>query len=134
MQNMAGISCKSCTSELYTIRKTVKEACQAFGLTQARSNEVVLAIDEACANVIRHTCSFSDKFHIEVSFKEENGYGVFLIKDDCPPISEQCLRPKDAEPLKPGGLGLHLIHHVMDSVALLPHPGKGNWLELKLKL
>lgn len=134
MQTASEISCKSCTSELHAIRQTVKQACADFGFDNEKTCAVVLALDEACANVIRHSCEYSDKFKLDVKISTQENYGVFLVIDNCPPISEQQLQPKADEPLKPGGLGLQLIHEVMDSVRLLPHDGTGNQLELKVKL
>jgi serine/threonine-protein kinase RsbW len=134
MQDIADISCKACTSELQGIRKRVKQACKDFALSDDKTSAVVLAIDEACANVIRHSCAFSDKFSLEVKVSREKNYGVFLIIDNCPPISAECLQPKQDDPLQPGGLGLHIIRQVMDSVKLLPHNGSGNTLELKIKI
>lgn len=134
MQNAATISCKSCTSELKRIRHTVSDACAGFGMDQQITAAVVLAIDEACANVIRHSCDYSDKFVLDVQIRKEGDDAVFLLVDNCPPISDEVLCPKQKDPLNPGGLGLHLIHRVMDSVRLLPHDGGGNWLEMRIKI
>lgn len=134
MQSSSGISCKSCTSELQRIRKTVRQACQDFGFDSDKTGAIVLAIDEACANVIRHSCAYSDDFVLDLDITERDNFGIFLVIDNCPPISEDTIRPKTNKPLEPGGLGLHLIHQVMDSVTLLPHNGIGNRLEMKIKL
>jgi anti-sigma regulatory factor (Ser/Thr protein kinase) len=101
---------------------------------EAKTNGIVLAVDEACANVIRHSCDFSDKFKLKIEAYEEDGFGVFLISDNAPPISDSVLKPKDCDQLEPGGLGLHLIHQVMDNVELLPHQEHGNRLKLSLKI
>lgn len=134
MQNAAAITCKSCTSELKRIRHAVASACDTFGMDKQSAAAVVLAIDEACANVIRHSCDYSDKFVIDIQIRRDGDEAVFLLIDDCPPISEKELCPKQNDPLNPGGLGLHLIHRVMDQVRLLPHEGPGNWLEMRFKL
>jgi anti-sigma regulatory factor (Ser/Thr protein kinase) len=105
-----------------------------MAFSEDKTNSVVLAVDEACANVIRHSCNYSDKFKLKIEVYEEDGYGVFLICDNAPPISACVLQPKDCDQLEPGGLGLHLIHQVMDEVELLPHQESGNRLKLSIKL
>jgi anti-sigma regulatory factor (Ser/Thr protein kinase) len=134
MKYVADISCKSSTAELQKIRHTVKQACLDFNFDLAKTNRVILAIDEACANVIRHSCKFSENFKLSIKITQEIGYGIFLIIDNCAPLSPDTLQPCEDNVLKPGGLGLQLMYRVMDSVALLDHPGPGNWLELKIKL
>jgi serine/threonine-protein kinase RsbW len=134
MKYVAEINCNSSTSELQKIRHTVKQACMDFDFDLAKTNRIVLAIDEACANVIRHSCVFSENFKLGIKITQENGYGIFLIIDNCAPLSPDALLPPKDDILKPGGLGLQLIYRVMDSVTLLAHSGQGNRLELKIKL
>jgi anti-sigma regulatory factor (Ser/Thr protein kinase) len=128
------IVCSSCTSELAGIRELIRKACAKFGLDTSTTDKVVLAIDEACANVIRHGYHYSKKGYICIETYQEDGFGVFLIKDHCPQINESVLKPPQKDLLDPGGLGLRLMHEVMDSVALIPHSEDGNHLELKIKL
>lgn len=132
--NQNELVCTSCTSELARIRQLVRDACGKFKLDASTTDKVVLAIDEACANVIRHGYHYSKKGYMCIETYEENGYGVFLIKDHCPQIDESVLEPTQKDLLDPGGLGLRLMHEVMDSVALKPHKEDGNHLELKIKL
>lgn len=134
MQNTLGISCKSCTSELQEIRKTVRAACEKFAIDSEQSAQIVLAVDEACANVIRHSCAFAEHFNLDVEIYRQENYAVFVVSDNCPPISGKTLEPKAKDLEKPGGLGLHLIQSVMDSVRLLPCEKRGNRLEMKIKL
>jgi anti-sigma regulatory factor (Ser/Thr protein kinase) len=95
---------------------------------------VVLAIDEACANVIRHSCDFSDQFKLNIEAYEDDGMGVFIISDNAPSIPSSAIQPKNSDQLEPGGLGLQLIHQVMDKVELLPQEQGGNCLKLSLKI
>lgn len=132
--NQAKIVTSSCTSELKTIRELVKTACEQFAVDEKRTNLVVLAIDEACANVIRHGYHYDKNGVLCIEAYEQDGYGVFLIKDQCPKICESILQPSKEELLAPGGLGLNMIHQVMDSVKLVSHDDTGNHLELKLKI
>ena len=134
MRKQSDISCKSCTSQLQEIRKVVAKACKSMDFAEDKTNGIVLAVDEACANVIRHSCNFSDQFELTIEVYEELGFGVFVITDNAPSISESTIQPKACEQLKPGGLGLHLIHQVMDKVELIPQQNNGNCLKLSIKI
>lgn len=134
MHKQSDISCKSCTSQLHDIRKVVEQACQEMAFDEEKTAGIVLAVDEACANVIRHSCHYSDEYDLKIEAYEEDGFGVFLISDNAPPITAGVLKPKESDQLEPGGLGLHLIHQVMDGVELLPHQDNGNRLKLSIKI
>ena len=121
----------SCTEDLEQVRSFVASTCEGLPFSEAKRNEIVLAIDEACANVIRHGYKMSKQGKVCIEIEARNDYVIFVIKDTCKKIAENDLQPTKSEDLcKPGGLGLCLIHHVANSVRLLRHKGQGNWLEL----
>ncbi len=124
----------SCTSQLKCIREFVADACHSFAFSEQKTNDVVLAIDEACANVIRHGYKMCDQGCVIIDISLQGDNAIFLIKDNCPQITEQKLQPVEHDLCEPGGLGLCLIRSVADQVRLIPHGGKGNWLELTIKL
>lgn len=119
--------------ELKAIREFVLDSCHQFPFSEAKINEIVLAVDEACANVIRHGYKMSEQGRLEISVSSDQQHALFVIKDVCAQISEQDLQPKSQDLCQPGGLGLCLIHYVAEKVRLIPHKGKGNWLELAVK-
>jgi len=123
----------SCTSELKNIREFVIESCRDFPFSEAKVNEIVLGVDEACANVIRHGYHMSKKGCLEIVISSNDDHALFMIKDVCSQITDKQLTPKEKDLCKPGGMGLCLIHYVAEKVRLIPHKGKGNWLELTVK-
>ena len=93
--------------------------------------EVVLAIDEACQNIIRHAyrreCDETITLHIH--FQEETL--VVVLEDTAPAVSPNCMKPRAFEDLRPGGLGCHFIQQVMDQVSIGPSAtGQGNTLRM----
>jgi anti-sigma regulatory factor (Ser/Thr protein kinase) len=94
-------------------------------------NLIALVIDEACSNIIRYAyCGESGRIVLEI-FQRENE-AIFHLQDFAKCIDKSCLELREKNLLEPGGLGLQLIHQVMDSVQLLPPQGTtGNILELK---
>jgi serine/threonine-protein kinase RsbW len=123
----------SCTSELKNIREFIIDSCRDFPISETKVNEIVLGVDEACANVIRHGYHMSKKGCLEIVISSDAEHALFMIKDVCSKITDQQLTPKKEDLCKPGGMGLCLIHYVAEKVRLIPHKGKGNWLELTVK-
>ena len=125
----------SCPSQLCSIRKNIAKSCSLLAYTKEETNLIVLAIDEACTNIMRYAyknCT-DGKIHVVVS-KAENQI-VIKLHDYAKKVSGDCIKVKPSSPLTPGGLGLSLINEVMDSVQFV-HTGKcaGNILEMKKEL
>ncbi len=93
--------------------------------------DIVLAIDEACQNIIRHAyrgeCDDQIILHITLNDKKL----VVILEDHAPTISPNCMNPRAFEDIRPGGLGCHFIRQVMDTVTIGPSPtGHGNILRM----
>ena len=122
----------SCTSELCQIRATVRDACSEVGFEEADINCITLAIDEACTNIIRYAYGGEKCGRVILEIYQTDSEIIFRLTDFAQCIDKSCLEVKQKELLEPGGLGLQLIHQVMDSVQLMPPPKSvGNLLELK---
>jgi sigma-B regulation protein RsbU (phosphoserine phosphatase) len=92
---------------------------------------VVLAVDEACANVVRHRRSDLGCREIDLTVEVTDDrircrIGSFCTRDDLPAI-----RPRAAS--GEGGLGTHLIGCVMDRVDYEPDPARPGALVLVLE-
>ena len=130
--------CSASASKLCGIREQVREVCAQLGYMDSDIDCIVLAIDEACANIIRHAYKNQKygKYILEIFRNNEDV--IFRLQDFADKVDASCFNAKleAAEELsKPGGLGLVLIHRVMDSVQLLATPGdEGNLLEMRKKL
>jgi len=112
-------------------RACVREACIKVGCDDAMINDVVLALDEACQNVIRHAYGGPSDEEIELTVRHRPGRLVFRLRDFAPLVEPNKIKPRDLEDIRPGGLGTHLIQEVMDEVQYLrPSQGEGNLLRL----
>jgi anti-sigma regulatory factor (Ser/Thr protein kinase) len=92
--------------------------------------KVVLAVDEACANIIKHTYQGDQNQTIEILCKSDDGKLEIVLKDCGPPIDAGCLQTRDLEDVRPGGLGLHFIRSNMDEVCYGYEEGCGNVLRM----
>ncbi len=93
--------------------------------------DIVLAIDEACQNIIRHAyqgeCDAPITLHIELHGDEL----VIVLEDSAPAVSPDCMSPRAFDDIRPGGLGCHFIQQMMNTVSLTPSPtGQGNILRM----
>jgi len=118
-------------AELRGIRDAVRDAVEGCGCSAESTADIVLAIDEACQNVIRHAyCGESDGL-IELEIERRGNGLVFSLIDHAPAIDPSRVQPRDLDDIRPGGLGTHFIRRVMDQVEFQkPASGRGNLLKM----
>ena len=119
---------------LKEIRQFVRnyiDKCQ--GLEEYK-DELVLAIDEACQNVVRH--AYKDKtgdLAIKLSFIDNEF--IVTLEDDGTPVIPEKIKPRNLDDVKPGGLGTFFINQIMDSVSFqLSSPNWTNCLIMKKQI
>ena len=101
---------------------------------ESYKDEIVLAIDEACQNVIRHAYKDTDG-NVAVKLSFQNKEFIVSIEDDGTPVIPEKIKPRNIEDIKPGGLGTFFINQIMDSVSFqLTSPHWVNCLTMKKKI
>lgn len=117
--------------ELCETRSAVRNSLTHSGCGARTVEDVVLAIDEACQNIIRHAYGGETNDEIILQIGRDGDDLVISLEDSAPKVSSDCMKPRDLEDIRPGGLGCHLIRQVMDEVTLGPSPsGRGNLLRM----
>ncbi len=118
-------------AELKKIRDAIRKAVEGCGCSAKSTADIVLAIDEACQNIIRHAYRGDSDNVIELEVEHRGDRLVFLLIDHAPPIDPSQVKPRDLEDIRPGGLGTYFIRRVMDEVEFLrPASGRGNLLKM----
>lgn len=118
-------------SELKRARQAVKQALLACGIGERGARDLVLALDEACQNVIRHAYGPDREGDIGLAIERKGDELVFLVTDWAPRTDPARVRPRDPDDVRPGGLGTFLIQEVMDAADFVePPPGCGNLLRM----
>ena len=115
---------------LCDIRHAVAAAAAALGCAENEISDVVLAVDEACQNIIRHAYHGAEGDIVVRLSAEGDQLEVELI-DFAPRVDIALIHPRPLDEVRPGGLGTHFIGAVMDSVDFPPPPeGIGNLLRM----
>lgn len=117
-------------ANLKQVRAMTAKVTVAAGLAEKEAWSVVLAIDEACSNVIKHCCQDDPTRSIEVSIILDKNVLTVTIVDNGNPFNIDSIKPRDIQEIKPGGLGIHIIREVMDAVEYSHSPEGLNQLKL----
>lgn len=121
---------------LQGVRNAVREYLTHRGLAKSITNDVVLVVDEACQNIIRHAYRGQEAGDIvlDMAVKGAPGTGtalVIYVRDFAPEIDSVTVAPRRLDEVRPGGLGTHFMREIMDEVAYLrPSDGIGNLLRM----
>jgi serine/threonine-protein kinase RsbW len=125
---------KSRTDNLLEVRDFVLQAARHFGFSEEESSKIVLAVDEACTNVIKHAYQFAPDRTIEIVIQPEKDSLHITVIDDGKAFNPSIARLPDlAQHLKHyrrGGLGIYLMRTLMDKVEYHYSPGKRNEVRL----
>ncbi len=120
---------------LKTIRASVLAAARSCGFGETVARDIVLAVDEACKNVIVHAYKGEDGGDIALTIFRCEGGIVLHLRDYAPLVDPARVTPRDLADVRPGKLGTHFIRAIMDSADLEPAPdGQGNLLRLAKRL
>lgn len=124
----------SLTDNLEVIRDFVYRLAQKAGFHQDAADQIALAVDEACTNVIKHAHEFNSRKMIDLSIIYTNKQFEIIITDKGKGFDPQSLEkpdlPKYIHEAKMGGLGIHLMKTLMDEVNYSFNPGIKNQVSL----
>jgi len=119
-------------SRLALLRSVVRDAAGMVGLDDGASEAVVLAVNEACMNIIQHAYGMNPEGRIEVTLLQDADALVIQLRDYAAPVDVSRVRSRDLDDVRPGGLGVHMMHSLMDDGEFLqPPPEGGNLLQMK---
>lgn len=116
-------------ANLSSVRNLVRQFAADARLPDDEVELIVLGVDEACANIIRHVYREETRL-IGLSCEQlENGLRFRLRDYGENGVEPSAWTSRSLESVQPGGLGLHLIRSAFDHVDYRP---KRNGMELVL--
>jgi anti-sigma regulatory factor (Ser/Thr protein kinase) len=120
---------------LKMMRCVVREATVLCGSTSEVAEKIVIAVNEACMNIIQHAYNDDLTGEIILEIINNHPYLVFKLTDFAETIDASRVQPRALDEIRPGGLGTHFINELMDEVTFsVPESGKGNLLKMRIKL
>jgi len=121
-EELASVRIPSHPNRLKLVRELVAEAANMAGCGLDASRDVVIAVDEALQNVIRHGYGGATDGAIEVTISHAGSTLIIAVRDWATTVDPSTVKPRDLDDIRPGGLGTHFIREVMDEVDFLPPP------------
>jgi serine/threonine-protein kinase RsbW len=120
------------TDNLEVIRMFVVDIARNLGLKDDAINEIELAVDEACTNVIKHAYKNDNSQYIDITVKTNSKKITIIISDHGTGFNPDQLESPELRIKKHarGGLGIALIRKVMDEVSFDIHPGQHNEVKM----
>jgi anti-sigma regulatory factor (Ser/Thr protein kinase) len=116
---------------LSLVRDYVRTAAKMAGCDDAVSDAVVLAVNEACMNVIQHGYCFAPEQEMLLRVRCEPDALVFELLDRAKPVQPEAVQSRPLDEIRPGGLGVHFIRSIMDEMTFAEPPaGFGNLLRM----
>lgn len=114
-------------SALFGVRRRLRTHLQLSPLDPRQIDEVVLAVEEACTNAVRHSGS-SGEIDVELTFEAADLR--VLVRDRGRGFDLSRFRPDELpDLLSSGGRGLFLMSRLMDDIDLRIHGG----LEVRMR-
>lgn len=129
------IEIRSDPTELQPVREQLRHWLAPLGWSEQQIAELVLAVDEALTNVIRHGYGgrTDQPIHIEGRpiCDALEGPGVEIrIRDYGRQVELNRIAGRKLEEVRPGGLGVHIIHAMTNSACYAHADGGGMLLVL----
>lgn len=120
MDNTDKISIVSSTKNLKQVRNFIEESARKYLSDINVINQIVLSVDEACTNIIKHTYKFDENHIIDIENYIKNNQFIVKIsynggefdpnKRSLPDMKEYFAK------YKVGGLGIPLMKKFMDKI------------------
>jgi serine/threonine-protein kinase RsbW len=114
------ITIPSATRYLKRVRRFVDQQATAAGLPERAVDEMMLAVDEACANAIEHAYGGRANGTVEVTTERAPGLFTVIIRHTGVPFDPSTYQPPDVarsiHERRKGGFGVALMHRLVDTV------------------
>ncbi len=117
---------------LAEVRSEARQFLGECGFEECAAELLILALDEACTNIIRHAYGHECR-PVRLQMERLRDRVRFVLRDYGRSCDPQKIRSRALEDIRPGGVGVHIIKQAFDHVAYEPRP-RGTRLVLEKKL
>ena len=120
---------------LRMVRERVQEVAETAGCTKKLVSDLVIAVNEACMNIMQHAYKGDRSGEIVLEIQNNGAELEVMLTDFAAPVDAETIKPRDLDDIKPGGLGTYFIHEIMDDCSYGHLEGQtGNILTMKKRL
>lgn len=120
LNHIAKFKTFSKTENLESIRSFVFVNSTNFGFNDYKAEELVLAVDEACTNLIKHAYKYNPEDLIIVEINSSDNRIIVNIIDQSPSFDPRFVQDPDMieyrNKYKKGGLGIFIMKSLVDSI------------------
>lgn len=121
-------------NRMVMVRDIVRSAARYCGFGEPATQDIVLAVGEACQNVILHAYAGRGDGPILLDILDSTDRMILRVTDFGPAVAPAAVQPRPLNDLRPGGLGTHFIEKLMDTADFGRSPtGVGNVLQMTKK-
>ena len=103
-------------NRLKLLRSIIKNTAIYIGIDKELTKNLILAVNEACMNIIQHAYHNIPNGEIHITIKENDEAIIFVLQDDAPCVELSSIKSRKLDNLRPGGLGVHFINKIMDGI------------------
>ena len=126
---------RSDPDQLRNIRDTIRAVLRENKCPGQFIDDLVLAVNEACANIMQHAYKGKCTGEIILALLRKQDEITVRLTDFAEPVDTSACKSRQLDELRPGGLGVHFMNELMDDVRFLEtQAGVGNILLMKKKI
>lgn len=118
MQIISELEFPACPDQLALVRAAAAAAAHEVGFSQDDTDYITLAVTEAFTNIIRHgyqNCHEGKILFKNLYLREPDGLKI-TMRDFGRQVDPSEICSRDLDDIRPGGLGVHIIKTLMDTV------------------
>ncbi len=108
------------TKNLSDVREFVADHAKSHGFKHQQISDIRLAVDEAVTNIIKHAYQGNESSEIRIELQFENNMLCIMLMDSGKTFNMKTYKEPDIQrqikQKKRGGMGVYLIHSLMDEV------------------
>ncbi len=120
MEKENKITVASSTKNLHKIRNFVEQTALNSGIERSKADEIVLAVDEACTNIIKYTYKYEENHKITIRIKNKGNKFIVEISYRGKGFDPNEVKVPDMreyfKKYKVGGLGIPLMRKFLNNI------------------
>jgi anti-sigma regulatory factor (Ser/Thr protein kinase) len=118
---------------LYAIRSALYPLVIDAGFSKSEARKIVLAVDEACSNIIKYAYGGDHTKTISMTVIVDGDGFTVRLRDYGRKVDAAAIAPRDPAEVRPGGLGTRFMAMAFDTVRYEGPAGPGTLLTMEKK-